>query len=161
MFPQITLTFYATSVKSSTIINSKSMKSHKILSSTLLFSFHPCFIIHSLEPPRTSNIINRKLHFTSTIKRRSKRKKKHIETQSFVKREKSKKLKIEPINKSNAKKRIIQANYVWKLLYGHNSLYFRCRGEKKEGKSAAESRDATWQRLVDVWWLLLLLLKLI
>lgn len=35
------------------------------------------------------------------------------------------------------------------------SLCYGCWGEKKEVKAQhKKSRDATWQRLVDVWWLL-------
>lgn len=71
-------------------------------------------------------------------------------------RKKRKTLKIEPINKSNAK-RIINNN--WFENYGATVPFwvvFRVPGLKKRWKRAVQkekSRDATWQRLVDVWWL--------
>lgn len=70
-------------------------------------------------------------------------------------KERKKNIKIEPINKSNAK-RIINNN--WFENYGATVPFwavFRVPGLKKRWKRAAKekSRDATWQRLVDVWWL--------
>lgn len=77
------------------------------------------------EPLRTSNIINRKLHSTSNIKRRTNK----TRTQQQTAEEKAKeKLKIEPINKSNAK-RIINNN--WFENYGATVLCISGAGVKR------------------------------
>lgn len=102
-------------------------------------------------PRRAPYIINRKLHWTSANMERRAPAKSERST-----KEERKTLKIEPINKSNAK-RIINNN--WFENYGATVPFwvvFRVPGLKKRWKRAVKrekSRDATWQRLVDVWWL--------